>query len=168
MKKLRLRFLGEEVLRKKARRIEKITPSTRETVEAMWEVMYDSNGIGLAAPQVGLSQRIILADTREPGEKIALINPEITWVSEEHSGMREGCLSIPGVEGEVFRPEKIRATARTLDGKQVDLEAEGLFARVLQHEIDHLNGILFIDRVSPAELERLQGALARFEKCAAV
>lgn len=67
MKKLRLRFLGEEVLRKKARRIEKITPSTRETVEAMWEVMYDSNGIGLAAPQVGLSQRIILADTREPG-----------------------------------------------------------------------------------------------------
>lgn len=168
MKKVRLRFLGDEVLRKKARRIEKITPSIRETVEAMWDIMYEANGIGLAAPQVGLSQRIILADTREPGEKIALINPEITWSSEELSRMKEGCLSIPGVEGEVLRPEKIRVIAQTLDGKRIDLEVDGLFARVFQHEIDHLNGILFIDRVSPAELERLQGALARFDKCTTV
>ena len=168
MKKLRLRYLGDPVLRRKARRVEKVTLATRETVEAMWEIMYEANGIGLAAPQVGLSQRIILADTREPDEKIALVNPEIVWVSSELAKMKEGCLSIPGVEGEVIRPARVLIRAIGLDGKPVEMKASGLFARVFQHEVDHLNGVLFPDRVTPAELERLQPLLAKFETFAAV
>ncbi len=168
MKKLRLRFLGDPVLRRKARRIEKVTPATRETVEAMWEIMNDANGIGLAAPQVGLSQRIIVIDTREPGEKAALINPEIVWSGNELSKVKEGCLSIPGVEGDVMRPTKVRVKGLGIDGKPVEISASGLYARAFQHEIDHLNGIVFIDQVSQAELERLQPLLAEFDVCAAV
>jgi peptide deformylase len=168
MKKLRLRYLGDPVLRRKARRVDKVTLATRETVDAMWEIMYESSGIGLAAPQVGLSQRIIVVDTREPGGKAVLINPEITWAGEELAQMKEGCLSIPGVEGEVMRPSKVRVRGIGIDGKPVEFNAKDLFARVFQHEIDHLNGILFIDQVSPAELERLQPLLAEFDTCAVV
>lgn len=168
MKKLRLRYLGDPVLRRKARRVDKVTLATRETVDTMWEIMYESNGIGLAAPQVGLSQRIIVVDTREPGEKAALINPEIVWMGDELCKMKEGCLSIPGVEGEVMRPLKVRVKGLGVDGKPVEIAASGLFARVFQHEIDHLNGIVFIDQVSQTELERLQPLLAEFEPCAVV
>jgi peptide deformylase len=166
MRKLRLRYLGDPILRKKARRLEKVTASTRETVEGMWEILYELKGIGLAAPQVGLCQRIILVDTREPGEKAALINPEITWVGEELTPLNEGCLSIPGVEGEVYRPSSIKVSGLSPEGKLVKIEAKGLFAKVFQHEIDHLNGVLFIDRISPSELARLKSALSKFEACA--
>ncbi len=165
MKKLRIRYLGDPILRKKARKVEKITSSTLQTIEGMWSAMYDAKGIGLAAPQVGLSQRIIVVDSREPGEKIALINPEIVWVGDELASLSEGCLSIPGVEGEVIRPTRIKVKGLTAEGKQVQLSASGLFARVFQHEIDHLDGVLFIDRVSPEELERLRSALEKFEAC---
>lgn len=168
MKKLRLRYLGDPVLRRKARRVEKVTPATRETVQAMWDLMYDANGIGLAAPQVGLSQRIIVIDTREAGEKIALINPEIVWSGEELSKVKEGCLSIPGVEGDVMRPTRVRVKGQGVDGKPVEISASGLYARAFQHEIDHLNGIVFIDQVSRAELERLRPLLEEFDTCAVV
>jgi peptide deformylase len=107
-------------------------------------------------------------DTREPGEKAALINPEIVWMGEELTKMKEGCLSIPGVEGEVMRPAKVRVKGLGVDGKPVEIAASGLFARVFQHEIDHLNGIVFVDQVSQAELERLQPLLAEFDTCAVV
>lgn len=163
MKKLRLRYLGDPVLHKKARRVEKITPKTRETVTAMWKVMYDADGVGLAAPQVGLLRRIIVVDTREEGEKFALINPEIIWSSEKKTALSEGCLSIPGVEGEVIRPARVKVTGLSPEGRRIEIEAKNLLAKVLQHEIDHLNGILFIDRVSDEELERLKPELSKFE-----
>ena len=168
MKKLRLRYLGDPVLRRKARHIDKVTPVTRETVAAMWDLMYDADGIGLAAPQVGLSQRIIIIDTREPGEKVTLINPEIVWKGEAMAKCKEGCLSIPGVEGEVIRALKVRVKGLGIDGKPVEISASGLYARAFQHEIDHLNGIVFVDQVSPEELERLQPQLEEFEPCAVV
>lgn len=168
MKKLRLRVLGDPVLRKKARRVDKVTPKTRETIDAMWEIMYESNGVGLAAPQAGLSQRIIVVDTREPGEKYALINPEVIWSGDELTPLSEGCLSVPGLEGDVIRPSRVRVTGLNSDGKQIEVEGKDLLAKVLQHEIDHLEGVLFIDRVSPDDLERLEPELAKFEAHAAV
>jgi len=163
MKNLRLRYLGNPVLRKKARRLDKITPQTRETIEAMWETMYEFEGIGLAAPQVGLSQRIIIVDTREPGEKYALVNPKIVWENNERTILSEGCLSIPGVKGDVIRPSKVRVQGLSPEGKKVEVEGSDLLAKVLQHEIDHLNGVLFIDHLSSDELERLKPDLAQFE-----
>lgn len=163
MKKLRLRYLGDPVLRRKARRLDKITPQTRETVEGMWEVMYESEGIGLAAPQVGLSQRIIIVDTRERGEKYAVVNPKVVWENKERTVLSEGCLSIPGVKGDVLRPSKVRVEGLSLEGKKVEIEAKELLAKVFQHEIDHLDGVLFIDLLSSDELERLKPELAQFE-----
>jgi len=163
MKKLRIRHLGDPVLHKKARRVEKITSRTRETVQAMWETMYEADGVGLAAPQVGILRRIIVIDTREENEKYALINPEIVWTNEEKTVLSEGCLSLPGVEGEVLRPSKVRVVASDPDGRKIEIIGTNLLAKALQHEIDHLNGILFIDRVSPEELERLRPELSKFE-----
>ncbi|MCA9417788.1 MAG: peptide deformylase, partial [Candidatus Omnitrophica bacterium] len=136
MKKLRLRYLGDPILRKKARKLDKVTPSVRETVEAMWDLMEKSKGIGLAAPQAGLSQRIIVVDTREDGEQYALINPEIVWASNECSPLSEGCLSIPGVEAEVIRPSHVRVKGSNIQGKEIEIEAKDLLAKVMQHEID--------------------------------
>jgi len=163
MKKLRLRYLGDPILRKKARRLDKVTAGVRETVEAMWDLMEESKGIGLAAPQAGLSQRVIVVDTREPGERYALINPEIEWFSEETSPLSEGCLSIPGVEAEVVRPSRIRIRGIAPEGRQVEIEASELLAKVFQHEVDHLNGVLFIDRLDRKEKERIAPDLERFE-----
>lgn len=163
MKKLRLRYLGDPVLRKKARKVEKITPSTLETVDAMWALMYEADGIGLAAPQVGLSQRIVVVDTREAGEKYALINPEIVRVEEEKTVLSEGCLSIPGVKGDVIRPRVVRVKGLTPEGKAIEIVGTDLLAKVFQHEIDHLNGVLFIDRLSDDEFQRLKPELDRFE-----
>lgn len=166
-KKFRIRYLGDPVLRKKARKVERISAKTRETIERMWVTMYDANGIGLAAPQIGLSQRIIVVDSREEGEKFALINPEIVQFSTETTPLEEGCLSIPGVEGEVHRPARVRVVGLTPEGRKVSIEATGLFAKIFQHEIDHLDGILFIDRVAPGELLRIQPLLEKFEMASA-
>ena len=163
MKKLRLRYLGDPVLRRKARRLEKITAKTRETIEAMWAMMYEFEGVGLAAPQVGLSQRIIIVDTREPDEKHALVNPEVVWEGKEQTPLSEGCLSIPGVQGEVVRPNRVRVRGLSPEGKRIEIEGKELLAKVLQHEIDHLNGVLFVDLVSSEELERLKPELSKFE-----
>ncbi|MCA9447362.1 MAG: peptide deformylase [Candidatus Omnitrophica bacterium] len=163
MKKLRLRYLGDPILRKKARKLDKVTSSVRETVEAMWDLMEKSKGIGLAAPQAGLSQRIIVVDTREDGEQYALINPEIVWASDVCSSLSEGCLSIPGVEAEVIRPSHVRVKGSNIQGKEIEIEAKDLLAKVMQHEIDHLNGVLFIDRLEDREKEKIQPELDRFE-----
>jgi peptide deformylase len=168
MKRLRIRLLGDPVLRKKARRVDKITPKIRETIEGMWDTMYHAKGIGLAANQVGLLQRIIIVDTREEGEKIALVNPEVLCANSELTPLNEGCLSIPGVEGEVLRPSRVTVSGLTPDGKRIELEVGGLFAKVFQHEIDHLNGVLFIDRITSEELERLKPELEKFETCTPV
>lgn len=148
-----IRILGDPVLRESAALVESFDEALAELVEDMWETMYHADGIGLAAPQIGVSQRIFVIDVRrsdEDGpEPLALINPTVVDSSKKTEKAPEGCLSIPGMEDVVTRPIAVRVEALDLSGAPLVLEADGLFARALQHEIDHLDGVLFIDRLSP-------------------
>lgn len=153
-------LMGDPVLRTEADEITAFNGELRGIVRDMFETMYHAEGIGLAAPQIGLSARVIVVDLPhdEEGEeepRIALVNPEITWSSEETDKRSEGCLSIPGLEEVVCRPVSIRVEGRDPDGDEVVVEAEGLLARVLQHEVDHVDGLLFVDRVSPLKRKML-------------
>jgi peptide deformylase len=135
--------IGDPVLREKAQPVAKITPALLRLLDDMTETMYAYHGVGLAAPQVGVSKRVIVVDA---GKGLyQLINPEIIAVSGSETD-REGCLSIPGVWGEVTRAAAVTVRGLSRSGETVEIEAEGFFARALQHEIDHLDGILFIDR----------------------
>lgn len=133
--------------------------SLRRLLDDMLETMYDAPGIGLAAIQVGVEQRILTIDLarKEDEEKkpIFVINPEIIWVSPETSPYEEGCLSIPDFYEEVERPSRVKVRFQDATGKPVELEADGLLATALQHEIDHLNGVLFIDHISRLKRERI-------------
>lgn len=134
------------VLRKKARPVQKINASVKKLIEDMVETMYDAPGIGLAAPQVGVSKRIIVVDVRDGKTGLLkLINPEIVH-AEGRITWTEGCLSIPGYVGDVDRFKKVKVTALDEDGRRVWIEAEDLLAVCLQHEIDHLDGVLYIDK----------------------
>lgn len=135
--------VGDPVLREKARRVPNITPNVLKLLDNMAETMYDAQGVGLAAPQVGVSKRIVTIDVGDG--LIELINPEI--VHREGTEVDfEGCLSIPGVKGEVNRAAKVTVKATDRTGKAITLEGDGLLARAFQHELDHLEGILFIDK----------------------
>lgn len=135
--------MGDPVLREKARPVPKITPNVIKLLENMAETMYDAEGVGLAAPQVGVSKRIAVIDAGDG--LIELINPEI--IHKEGLGTEtEGCLSIPGVSGEVERATKVTVKALDREGKECRYHGEGLLARAFQHEIDHLDGILFVDK----------------------
>ncbi|MDT3698228.1 MAG: peptide deformylase [Thermincola sp.] len=135
--------VGDPVLREKARRVPNITPNVLKLLDNMAETMYDAQGVGLAAPQVGVSKRIVVIDVGDG--LIELINPEI--IHREGTEMdAEGCLSIPGVRGEVKRAAKVTVKALDRTGITITLEGEGLLARAFQHELDHLDGILFIDK----------------------
>jgi peptide deformylase len=147
----------EPVLRKKAAPVAKVTRDVEALLDNMLATMYAAPGIGLAAPQVGVSQRLVTIDLGLRDEKAApdkpvdvykLINPEIIGVSEEQNVYEEGCLSIPGIYEEVTRPARIRVKFQTVAGKTEELDLDGLLATCFQHEIDHLNGILFIDYLS--------------------
>lgn len=135
--------MGDPVLREKARPVPKITPNVIKLLENMAETMYDAEGVGLAAPQVGVSKRIAVIDVGEG--LIELINPEITLRQGLDTDI-EGCLSIPGLRGEVQRAARVMVKALNREGKEVTYDGEGLLARAFQHEIDHLDGILFIDK----------------------
>lgn len=130
-------------LREKSKAVKQITPNVIKLIKNMVETMHDANGVGLAAPQVGILKRVIVIDIGEG--IIALINPEIIEASGEQTDS-EGCLSFPGLVGEVTRAAKVKVKGIAPDGKEVILEGEGLLARAFQHEIDHLDGILFIDK----------------------
>ena len=148
-----LEFLGSELLRTPGERVETFDAGLRDLAGDMFETMYAADGIGLAAPQVGLSLRLIVLDVpeEEEGESAlrgAFANPEVVSTSRELDRMEEGCLSIPGVKGVVERPFSVVVEALDPKGRPVTVRARGLPARALQHEIDHLNGILFIDRLS--------------------
>ncbi|NLJ69544.1 MAG: peptide deformylase [Firmicutes bacterium] len=139
---------GAPVLRKQAEPVTQVTKRIRRLVKDMLDTMYEANGVGLAAPQVGMSQRIIVVDVGEG--PVVLINPEI----EEAAGSEidsEGCLSIPGRWGYVERAQEVVVTGLNDSGRSVRLRADGLFARALQHEIDHLDGVLFIDKALEIE-----------------
>lgn len=136
------------MLRKKARSITKISKKLRTLAKDMLETMYHANGVGLAAPQVGISERMVVIDVGSG--PIILINPEITKKEGENRDV-EGCLSLPGRSEYVTRAERVWVTALDLNGKQINLTGEGLLARAFQHEIDHLNGILFIDYLNDSK-----------------
>ena len=147
---LKIEMLGSEVLRRPADEVAGPDPELDRLIESMFETMYDAQGIGLAAPQVGISRRLIVVDVNEPDQvPFAMLNPRIVESSEDRERGEEGCLSIPGITGVVDRP--LRVTVEGLDraGKPIRIEADGMLARCLQHEIDHLDGVLFIDRLSP-------------------
>lgn len=150
--------LPDKRLRVVSKPVAKIDDEVKKLVADMFETMYDAPGVGLAAIQIGVPLRIVTIDaTRGEEEKkpIALINPELISTSGETSTMEEGCLSIPEFTDEVERPEKIKARFTNLEGQTVEVEAEGLFARVFQHELDHLNGVLFIDHLSKLKRDRV-------------
>lgn len=132
----------DPILREKSVPVKKITESVLKLLDDMAETMYAANGVGLAAPQVGINKRIVVVDVGEG--IIEMINPEIVEMTGEQIGP-EGCLSIPGLTGEVMRADKCRIKALDRDGREFEMEGEGLLARAFQHEIDHLNGVLFID-----------------------
>jgi len=135
--------MGEPVLREKARPVPKITPNVIKLLENMADTMYDARGVGLAAPQVGVSKRVVVVDAGDG--LIELINPEII-TREGMATDSEGCLSIPGVTGEVQRAARVTVRALDREGREMEYEGEGLLARAFQHEIDHLEGILFVDK----------------------
>lgn len=150
---LTIRTLGDEVLASTCAPVTEFNKELEELVRQMFATMDEADGVGLAAPQVGVEKRLFVVDTRKIGERIALINPEIIGTSEKLSSYNEGCLSVPGVFCDVVRPERVRVQAQDLDGKAFVLDASALLARVIQHENDHLDGKLFIDRLSEKDRE---------------
>ena len=158
----KLRFMGDPVLRGKAAPVDGITAEIHALVADMFDTMYAEEGVGLAAPQVGVADRVIVVDPRDEDiEPFALINPEIVNFGEELERDEEGCLSIPGLKEIVERPATVRVEAVNIEGDTIAIDAEGLLARILQHEVDHLDGILFLDRVSALKRKLL---LNRWQK----
>jgi peptide deformylase len=134
----------DPVLRQVAKEVPKITPNIHKLLTDMAETMYDADGVGLAAPQIGISKRVIVVDVGDEHGLVEMINPEIVEMDGEQVGA-EGCLSIPNLNGEVRRAFRVRVKALDRDGNSFELVGEELMARALQHEIDHLNGVLFTD-----------------------
>jgi peptide deformylase len=160
--KLEVRILGDPVLRAKAAPVAQISEETRQLIRDMFDTMYAEEGVGLAAPQVGISERIIVIDPHNDEiEPFALINPEILEVSKETEKGEEGCLSIPGLRDLVERSVRIVVRGSTPEGELRELDLSGLPARIIQHEVDHLDGILFFDRLSPLKRKLL---LSRWNK----
>jgi peptide deformylase len=160
-------ILPEPKLRAISKPVAKIDGEVRKLVEDMFETMYDAPGIGLAAIQVGVERRIVTIDTARDGEgknPLALINPEIIAASDELSVYSEGCLSIPEYYEEVERPARVAIRFMDLEGKLHEMEADGLFATCVQHEIDHLNGVLFIDHLSKLKRDRVIKKFAKQAK----
>jgi peptide deformylase len=155
---LDIRVLGDPILREETRPVEKITEELRALAHDMFETMHLAKGIGLAAPQVGRTERIAVVEVDT--NRLVIINPEVVH-GEGKAKAEEGCLSIPDVYGDVERPAKVRVRATDLEGQGFEVEAEGLFARCLQHEIDHLHGKLFLDYLS---VLKRRSALAKWGK----
>jgi peptide deformylase len=141
-----LRYDGDMILYKESKRVEVFDEHLKQMVEDMFETMYKYNGVGLAAPQIGILKRVLVIDTGEEGEKLEMINPTITKLEKEVI-LSEGCLSFPNVFGNVRRYNYTEAEYMTKTGEKKTIKAEGLLAQAIQHEIDHLNGVLFIDQV---------------------
>lgn len=179
--RLPIRQYGDPILRAKGKRIEEVDDPIRELTANMVETMHAANGVGLAAQQVGEALQLTVLDVSQIEDRpstmklngqtvepktampLILINPELTLGRGTTTGT-EGCLSFPEITGEIERSESVLARARTLDGQTIEIEATGLLARALQHEVDHLNGILFIDRMSSAAKASLASRLKRMRK----
>ena len=158
--------LPDPLLRQVSEPVAHVSDDTRRILDDLLDTMYDAPGIGLAAIQVAVPARVVTMDLSKkegPQEPRVIINPEILWKSEEKSLYEEGCLSIPEFYADVARPAKVRVRYLDLDGKENEIEADGLLATCLQHEIDHLNGVLFIDHISRLKRQRV---VKKFEKAA--
>ena len=159
-------ILPDRQLRLVSEPVGPITPDVKALAADMLETMYDAPGIGLAAIQIGVPKRLVVIDLgKNPEERspMVLVDPEITWTSDEKRTHEEGCLSIPEYYEEVERPDRIRLRYRNLDGDVVETEADGILATCIQHEVDHLNGVLFVDYLSRLKRSRV---LKKFEKAA--
>jgi peptide deformylase len=162
--------IPDKKLRLVSKKIETVDASIRALAEDMLETMYEAPGIGLAAIQIGEPVRLVtmdLAKKDEDKDPRVFVNPEITWSSEEMNVHEEGCLSIPEYYEEVERPAKVRLKYMDLDGKTHEVEADGMFATCIQHEIDHLNGVLFIDHLSKLKRDRVIKKYTKLAKQAA-
>ncbi len=159
-------LLPEPMLKAPSKKLERVDAALRRLAADMLETMYDAPGIGLAAVQIGEPVRMLVIDLAkdpEPKEPQVFINPEVVWSSDERNVYEEGCLSIPDYYADVERPASVKVRHIDLEGKEQEITAEGLFATCLQHEIDHLNGVLFIDHIS--KLKR-QIVVRKFTKIA--
>jgi len=157
---LTVRKYGDPALRRRAAPVTEVTPEIRRMIADLVDTMYDEVGIGLAAPQVGIALRIIVASDESGREARALVNPVIAAHGGEATA-EEGCLSLPGIFAPVTRAAWVRVEARDEEGRPVSIDARGLFARVLQHEMDHLDGVLFIDRLDPVARDRIKRKIKR-------
>jgi len=158
---LRIHVLGSPVLRQVTKEVAPVTDEHRQLIDDMFETMYAAHGIGLAAPQIGRTERIAVVDVDE--QAYAIVNPVIVENDADPVKGEEGCLSIPDVYGDVARPERVKIRALDRDGNPFEIDAEGLLARCLQHEIDHLDGRMFIDHLS---VLRRKAALAKLDDAA--
>ena len=150
----KIRTMGDRILNKVCRPVEEMTPKIQELIEDMLETMYDAYGVGLAAPQVGMLKRIVVIDIGDENGPYVLINPVIKETSGEQTG-EEGCLSVPGKSGLVTRPNHVKVKALNEDMEEIELEGEGLLARAFCHEIDHLDGKMYV-RLVEGELHDMQ------------
>lgn len=139
-----IRELGDDILRKKCREVKEVTPRIRELIQDMYDTMYEAQGVGLAGPQVGVLKRVVVIDV--DGTPYTMINPRILEADGEQTGS-EGCLSVPGKAGTVTRPNHVRAEAWNEEMERYEVEGEGLLARAICHELDHLDGIMYVDKV---------------------
>src|SRR5215211_6967218 len=161
-----LLIIPDTKLRLVSEPVKEITGEIRQLADDMLETMYDAPGVGLAAIQIGIPVRMVTMDvskSEDERQPMVLINPEILWASEEKRVYEEGCLSIPEYYEEVERPDRVRFRYTTLDGETVEQDADGLLATCVQHEIDHLNGVLFIDHISKLKRDRV---IKKFQKAA--
>jgi len=159
-----IRRLGDPVLKSSATPVDRFDDSLRRQVSRMAGLMNDALGVGLAAPQLGLSQRLLVYRVGPDAPLIALVNPRVEWASEDIESLDEGCLSIPGITVDVDRPVHVRVRAQDEEGDERLVEASGLEARVIQHEIDHLDGVLVLDRTSRDERKRALRELREAER----
>jgi peptide deformylase len=159
-----IRRFGDPVLKTRAALVDRFDGSIRAQVARMGALMNDAHGVGLAAPQVGVSLRLLVYRVGEEAPLVALANPEIEWASDDEEAMTEGCLSIPGITVEVERPVHVRVRGRDEQGDEQLIEASGLEARVIQHELDHLDGVLILDRTSKDERRAAIRALREAER----
>ena len=146
-----IRVVGDHILEKECKPLKKVSERTRELIMDMFETMYDANGVGLAAPQVGVLRKLFVVDIGD-GKRYVCINPTVTAIGDETQTGDEGCLSVPGKQGVVTRAMKVHVDAYDLDMKPYSFDAEGLLARAMAHENDHLSGILYTSKVE-GELE---------------
>jgi peptide deformylase len=159
-----IRRLGDPVLKSRATPIDRFDDSLRRQVARMAGLMSDALGVGLAAPQLGLSQRLLVYRVGTDAPAIALANPELEWQSEDREVLEEGCLSLPGIQVDVERPLHVRVKGRDEEGDRRMIEASGLEARVIQHEIDHLDGILILDRTTREQRREAMRELREAER----